>query len=49
MIWGRLRGVGPDGKPIDDGEEHTLRCAGCKGAGFVDQLGHPWHERRVIT
>lgn len=44
-IWKRLSGIGPDGQPIDDGEDHYCVCRACKGAGFVDQNGKPIHER----
>lgn len=47
-VWKRLEGIGPEGKPIDDGELHYCVCRGCKGAGFVDQHGRPWHQRRKI-
>lgn len=47
-VFKRLHGIGPEGEPIDDGEPHHCVCRDCKGAGFVDEIGRPIHERITL-
>lgn len=47
IVWKRLTGVGCEGQPLDDGEEHPTRCVACKGAGYVDAFGYPVHLNEV--